>query len=208
MGFDSGILQSPNLPQWELKQEYNPSQRDQTYKQVYPALWQSDSVVWFSQQLTRRLGNKRFEKYVRAFEYGNQDVSGDPGKHDGLTQSWLMSSLTISPKEQIQFLLRFATHKLPVSEAAYDMVRVTIPQYRAAEGWVVHGKSGSGWLRNRNGAIDEARPQGWFVGWAEKDGQHVVFARLEIRDAASEVPGGTKAREDILAELPMLLRKK
>ncbi|WP_373369869.1 penicillin-binding transpeptidase domain-containing protein, partial [Klebsiella aerogenes] len=32
------------------------------------------------------------------FEYGNQDVSGDSGKHNGLTQSWLMSSLTISPK--------------------------------------------------------------------------------------------------------------
>ncbi len=49
MGFDSGILQSPKSPTWELKPEYNPSPRDRTYKQVYPALWQSDSVVWFSQ---------------------------------------------------------------------------------------------------------------------------------------------------------------
>lgn len=45
MGFDSGILQSPKSPTWELKPEYNPSPRDRTYKQVYPALWQSDSVV-------------------------------------------------------------------------------------------------------------------------------------------------------------------
>ncbi len=41
-----------------------------------------------------------------------------------------MSSLTISPKEQIQFLLRFVAHKLPVSEAAYDMAYATIPQYQ------------------------------------------------------------------------------
>ncbi len=79
-----------------------------------------------------------------------------------------MSSLTISPKEQIQFLLRFVAHKLPVSEAAYDMAYATIPQYQAAEGWAVHGKSGSGWLRDNNGKINESRPQGWFVGWAEK----------------------------------------
>ncbi|HBR0074141.1 TPA: hypothetical protein MHZ25_28475, partial [Klebsiella pneumoniae subsp. pneumoniae] len=28
MGFDSGILQSPKSPTWELKPEYNPSPRD------------------------------------------------------------------------------------------------------------------------------------------------------------------------------------
>ncbi len=103
MGFDSGILQSPKSPTWELKPEYNPSPRDRTYKQVYPALWQSDSVVWFSQQLTSRLGVDRFTEYVKKFEYGNQDVSGDSGKHNGLTQSWLMSSLTISPKSKFSF---------------------------------------------------------------------------------------------------------
>ncbi len=46
-----------------------------------------------------------------------------------------------------------------------------MPQSRsteAAEGWAVHGKSGSGWLRDNNGKINESRPQGWFVGWAEK----------------------------------------
>ncbi|EPK9443099.1 OXA-9 family oxacillin-hydrolyzing class D beta-lactamase [Klebsiella pneumoniae] len=205
MGFDSGILQSPKSPTWELKPEYNPSPRDRTYKQVYPALWQSDSVVWFSQQLTSRLGVDRFTEYVKKFEYGNQDVSGDSGKHNGLTQSWLMSSLTISPKEQIQFLLRFVAHKLPVSEAAYDMAYATIPQYQAAEGWAVHGKSGSGWLRDNNGKINESRPQGWFVGWAEKNGRQVVFARLEIGKEKSDIPGGSKAREDILVELPVLM---
>lgn len=208
MGFDSGILQSPTSPTWELKPEYNPSPRDQTYRHVYPALWQSDSVVWFSQQLTTRLGGERFAEYVKKFEYGNQDVSGDSGKQNGLTQSWLMSSLTISPREQIRFLLRFVAQKLPVSEAAYDMVRATIPQYQAAEGWGVHGKSGSGWLRDGHGKIDETRPQGWFVGWAEKGGRHVVFARLEIGNAKSDIPGGIKAREDILAELPVLMGDK
>ena len=205
MGFDSGILQSPSAPTWELKPEYNPSQRDLKFKEVYPALWQRDSVVWFSQQLTTRLGEARFAEYVKKFEYGNQDISGDPGMHNGLTRSWLMSSLAISPEEQVQFLQRFIAHKFPVSERAYYMVRATIPQYQATGGWVVHGKSGSGWLRGSDGKEDESRPQGWFVGWAERDGRQVVFARLEIGNDKSDVSAGTRAREEALSELHMLL---
>ena len=208
MGFDSGVLQSPKSPTWELKPEYNPSPRDQAYKRVYPLLWQSDSVVWFSQQLTTRLGEKKFAEYVKKFEYGNQDISGDAEKNNGLTQSWLMSSLAISPKEQIQFLHQFITHKLPVSEEAYDMAYATLPKYQANDGWVVHGKSGSGWLRSDNGKINENQPQGWFVGWAEKGNRQVIFARLEIQNAKSSMPGGTKAREEVLVELPILMSDK
>ena len=57
---------------------------------------------------------------------------------------------------------------MPVSEEAYDMAYATLPKYQANDGWVVHGKSGSGWLRSDNGKINENQPQGWFVGWAEK----------------------------------------
>ncbi|MBD3703671.1 oxacillinase-carbenicillinase [Klebsiella pneumoniae] len=118
-----------------------------------------------------------------------------------------MSSLTISPKEQIQFLLRFVAHKLPVSEAAYDMA-YAIPQYRGSrEGWAVHGKSGSGWLRDNNGKINESRPQGWFVGWAEKRTAS-CFRPVEIGKEKSDIPGGSKAREDILVELPVLMGNK
>ncbi len=208
MGFDSGILESPKAPVWELKPEYNPSERDRAYPRVYPEMWERDSVVWFSQQLTTRLGEARFSEYVKNFSYGNQDVSGDPGAHNGLTHAWLMSSLTISPSEQIQFLLRFLGRALPVARRAYDLTMATIPQYPAADGWTVHGKSGSGWLRNAEGKVDESRPQGWFVGWAEKDGRRVVFARLEVGAEKSDRAGGQKAREEMLVELSGLVGDK
>lgn len=208
MGFDSGILLSPTAPTWILKPEYHPSPRELAYKEVYPALWERDSVVWFSQQLTTRLGEARFAQYVREFAYGNQDIAGDPDKHDGLTRSWLMSSLAISPEEQVQFLRRFLTHQLPLSAQTYDRVLATIPQYQAAGGWLVHGKSGSGWLRGDDGLEDENRPQGWFVGWADKEGRQIVFARLKIDGVKSDVPGGTRAREWVLGELDGLLAGK
>lgn len=207
MGFDSDILKSPKSPMWDLKPEYNPSSRDQGYKQVTPDLWERESIVWFSQQLTTRLGEKRFSDYVKKFEYGNQDLSGDSGMQNGLTHAWLMSSLAISPNEQIQFLLKFMNRKLPVSERTYTSVRSIIPEYKAFGDWIVFGKSGSGWLRDSDGKINENAPLGWFVGWAEKKDRQVVFVRLEIRNAKSSIAGGPKAREDILNELDSLIRK-
>ena len=201
MGFDSGILESPSAPIWELKPEYKPSQRDRAYPRVDPALWERESVVWFSQQLTTRLGEKRFAEYIKAFDYGNRDLSGDPGQGNGLTRSWLMSSLAVSPDEQIRFLRRLLARTLPVSATAYDMTHAISPQYPAAGGWTVHGKSGSGWLRDGDGKVNESRPLGWFVGWAEKDGRQLVFARLEVGAKQSDVAGGAKAREEILAEI-------
>ncbi len=55
-------------------------------------------------------------------------------------------------------------------------------------------KSGSGWLQDNNGKINESRPQGWFVGWAEKtDGK--LFSPDWNRKGKSDIPGGSKARE-------------
>jgi beta-lactamase class D len=135
MGFDSGILTGPHDPTWELKAEFNASERDQNYKHVDPASWEKDSIVWFSQQLTTKLGKERFAEYVTKFDYGNTDLSGDPGRSNGLTHAWLLSSLRISPDEQIRFLRRFMTGKLPVSARAITLTKATIASYSGSEGW-------------------------------------------------------------------------
>lgn len=58
--------------------------------------------------------------YIRLFEYGNQDVSGDTGMHNGLMNAWLSSSLAISPKEQNHFLNKLVTNTLPISADAIE----------------------------------------------------------------------------------------
>jgi beta-lactamase class D len=35
-----------------------------------------DSVVWYYQELARRVGDEQMQHYVAAVEYGNQDISG------------------------------------------------------------------------------------------------------------------------------------
>jgi hypothetical protein len=59
-----------------------------------PSRWEAVSVVWYSQEITRRFGEAKFKAYIDRFGYGNRDLRGNPGKNDGLTQAWLGSSLT------------------------------------------------------------------------------------------------------------------
>lgn len=203
MGYDSGILADTHSPRWDYKPEFNAIKRDQ--RAVDPTTWLADSVVWYSQELTRKLGAARFGDYVKKFNYGNRDISGNPGKNDGLTQAWLNSSLKISPDEQISFLRGIVGRSLSVSDKAYAMTEAAMPAFEAG-GWQVRGKTGTGWLAAKGGAPNRNRPVGWFVGWAEKDGKRIVFAKLVVNGGKSDKLMGRVVRAAFLEELPGLIK--
>lgn len=196
MGFDSDILKDAHNPVLEYKPEYNGLSFQQ--KTTDPAIWEKDSIVWYSQQLTKKLGTEKFQHYVDQFNYGNRDLSGHPGKNDGLTQAWLFTSLAISPKEETDFIAKMLDRKLGVSPHAYDMTYAIMPEF-AAGPWTVHGKTGSGHIND-----DQKKPQGWFVGWAENGARRIIFAKMILPDQAIEA-AGPKARDLFLEELTGLL---
>lgn len=203
IGYDAGILSDEHTPTWDYKPEFNAVKREQ--KTVDPTIWEKDSILWFSREITRRLGEKNFAGYVSKFDYGNGDISGTPGKNDGLRQSWVNSSLKITPIEQVNFLRRLLDQKLPVSAKAYDMTKAIIPTFKAGD-WTVQGKTGSTRLRNDADKIQDKRSLGWFVGWAQKDGQRIVFARLVVDTKRTDMPKGLKTRAGFLKDLPQLIK--
>lgn len=203
MGFDSGVLVDPHHPRWDYRPEFQTTMETQK-KAADPTIWLADSIVWYSQELTRALGPTRFRDYVARFDYGNEDVSGNPGKDDGLTQSWLMSSLAISPDEQVAFVRRFLGRELGVSGHAYEATTASLARYPAGNGWTLHGKTGSGFLRTAKGAIDRSRPLGWFVGWGEREGRHIAFVRFNLGNQRSETYGGMIARAAMMKDFAAL----
>ena len=203
MGFDAGLLTDVNTPALPFREgdvAWNPAWR----KTVDPESWIRDSVVWYSQRITRALGADRFRAYVTRFGYGNADVSGDTGQADGLTRAWLSSSLAISPLEQVAFLSRLARHDLPVSEVALAMTETLTRIEAPSDGWAIHGKTGTGFPRNPDGSLDEAHGYGWFVGWARRGPQTLAFARLIQDDRREAGSAGIRARVAMIAELPQL----
>ncbi len=174
IGYDAHLLKNDTNPVLPCKPEYD------VFINVCkgphsPKTWMRDSCVWYSQVLTQQLGQEQFTNYMVKFSYGNQDVSGDPGKNNGLTHAWLSSSLAISPAEQIGFLQKMTHNKLPVSNYAYTMTKKIMFIQEMAGGWKLYGKTGLGEQFDRN-KQKTGLHHGWFVGWIEKGNRIITFA--------------------------------
>ena len=115
-----------------------------------------------------------------------------------------MSSLKVSPREQVAFLRRLATRRLPVSAHALDETAKTVEVHAVGDGWQLHGKTGTAYPRKPNGGFDKTRGYGWYVGWAEKSGRTMVFARLDQGEGISAVSPGLSARAAWLQAWPSL----
>lgn len=202
IGYDAGILVDDVTPRWEWHAGLTAPERD--HKPVDPTIWERDSVLWYSREITRLLGADAFGRYVAELDYGNEDVSGTPGEDNGLTHSWLGASLTISPDEQAAFVRRLLHGALPVSADAQAWAASILPDFAAGD-WTVSGKTGSSWVSDAQGRYYRDRPLGWFVGWAERGDSIVVFARLRVDGQRADDNLGPVVREGFLADLPGLL---
>ncbi|WP_296256402.1 MULTISPECIES: class D beta-lactamase [unclassified Pseudomonas] len=204
MGFDSGFLQDKHTPVLEYKAG-EPDWGGANWRQpTDPARWIKYSVVWYSGRITHALGALRVEKYARSFEFGNADLSGDPGKSNGLDRAWISSSLKISPLEQLRFQEKLARGDLPVSAKALAMTSHIFLVDARPEGWEIHGKTGTAFPRNADGVSDEAHGYGWFVGWAKKGDRVLAFVQLEQDDEPHSVAAGVRVRDKFLSEFPQL----
>lgn len=207
MGYDSGILMDADRPAWDFQEGYA-DWMENWKTTVTPRDWLDKSVVWYSQELTKKLGYQKFQAYVDAFDYGNKDLAGDAGKDNGLTHAWLGSSLKITPLEQAQFLDKLINRKLGVSDQAYQFTAEAIQKVTLANGWVVSGKTGTSRRTNADGTSDaDQRQLGWYIGWAEKDARKVIFVHLVVDETRQETFAGPRAKEELLKALPAELDK-
>jgi beta-lactamase class D len=204
MGFDAGFLKNEHDPVLPFKEGY-PAWVEGWKQPTDPQRWLKLSVFWFSQRVTESLGAERFARYAKDFGYGNADVSGDPGKHNGLERSWVASSLRISPREQVEFLRKLLSNRLPVSQHAIEMTRRSMETTELPEGWTVQGKTGAAYPKKADGSLDEAHGYGWYVGWATRGDRTVVFARLTQDDRKQTTPPGVRTRDALLPALPALI---
>jgi beta-lactamase class D len=132
--------------------------RDHTLRSAIAA-----SAVPVYQEIARRIGAERMQKYVDLFEYGNRDIGG------GIDQFWLTGNLRIDPVQQVDFVYRLRRGALPVSKRSQELVRDILPVTKAGDS-VIRAKTGL------LGAELGKPSLGWVVGWAEKGTAQTVFA--------------------------------
>ncbi|MFO0582452.1 MAG: penicillin-binding transpeptidase domain-containing protein [Anaeromyxobacter sp.] len=181
IGLETGVVTGADtLFAWDgAKRPREELNRDHTLASAMRA-----SVVWYFQELARKVGAERMKAAVASIPYGNADTSA------GVDTFWLGSSLLISADEQVAFLDRLRRSDLPFSPRAQQTVREILVQEGVTSG-IYRGKTGS------CDATATAPPTGWWVGWMERGGKATTFAML-IRGQGAR---GTEARR--LAELEL-----
>lgn len=176
ISYETGILTDTVTPKWDYEEKFQsdiPIMLDQWKEAHDPKLWIKNSCVWYSQEITRRLGIEKLKFYIDRFEYGNCDVSGDPGKNNGLVRSWLTSSLQISPLQQIDFVKKILSSSLPISNNTVRLTSELIQDDGDGLDGHVFAKTGSGFVDRERGL-----QKGWYIGWMEQEKQKVIFACL------------------------------
>jgi beta-lactamase class D len=200
MGFESGILKDDNHPIWHSKEPVK-------FLKAYwdgdktPSSWMRYSVVWYSQILTTKLGMKKFQSFVDQFDYGNRDLSGNPGENDGLIRSWISSSLLISPSEQINFIEKLARNQLPASKESQVKTKNLMRLYDesvSSDNWEIYGKTGTD--------IDKKTKEhrAYFVGFAERNGEIISFVS-HLSDPEDKTLYGLNAKLVLVAKMKKIL---
>jgi beta-lactamase class D len=128
------------------------------------------SVVWYYQELARRIGGERMQQALAEARYGNARMEAR------IDTFWLEGDLRTSPVEQAIFMRRLHERDLPFSERACDIVLAIMELDRDGER-TLRGKTG--WVLRVPTAGAHV---GWFVGSVDRPGNLITFASLILAE--------------------------
>jgi beta-lactamase class D len=166
IALETGVVEDPDKDvfKWDgVKRSIEAWNQDHTLRSAIAV-----SAFPVYQEIARRIGQERMQKYVDLFEYGNRNIGG------GIDQFWVSGDLRIDPVQQVDFVDRLRRGVLPISKRSQDLVRDVLPVTKVGDS-VIRAKSGL--TGKDHGSL------GWMVGWAEKGPAQTVFAlNMDVRE--------------------------
>jgi beta-lactamase class D len=186
IALETGVVADPDKDvfKWDgVTRSIEAWNKDHTLRSAIAA-----SAVPVYQEIARRIGPERMQKYVDLLDYGNRDIGG------GIDQFWLTGNMRIDPIQQVDFVDRLRRGVLPVSKRSQELVRDILPVTKVGDA-TIHAKSGL------LGAEVGKASLGWMVGWAEKGNQQTVFAmNMDVRDP-SHIPARMTVTQQCLTDI-------
>lgn len=183
IGLETGVIPDTRFSlRWDgTKRDFEAWNRDHDVRSAM-----RDSVVWFYQEVARRIGLERMREWTARLRYGNARIEGR------VDAFWLDDgSLHITPREQVDFLRRLRAHELTGQRRNADAVVEVLPIDRAHH-FVLRAKTGL--------CTERGRAVGWYVGYAQDGVRTWTFAtRLDApeKDLSRIMP----LRKEITYEL-------
>ncbi len=190
IALEVGAIKDENdIIKWDGQKRWLPVwDKDHNLTEAY-----KNSTVWFYQELARRIGEKNYNKYLKACKYGNHNIGKD------LTTFWLgeSSALQISPKNQLEFLVKLHEEKLPFSKRTFEIVKRVMIREQTAD-YTLRAKTG--WAQAGGKDI------GWFVGYVEKKDNLYFFALRVNKPLEKEMPEFVAKRIEITNKILKQMR--
>jgi beta-lactamase class D/D-alanyl-D-alanine dipeptidase len=159
---DAGaIADETETLKWDgVKRSIDAWNKDHNLRTALPA-----SAVWFYVEVSKRVGQEKMQKYYDAAGYGNRRTDGFGADY------WNNGNLRVTPREQIEFLVKFHRNRLPFSPQVISTVKDIMTEE----------KTDRYTLRAKTGWSDSFTPQvGWWVGYVERADGEVYFYATEI----------------------------
>lgn len=161
IGLWSGVISGEDftLP-WDGVKRWNaPWNRDHALKSAL-----RESVVWFYQEVARRIGSARMQVGLNRLEYGNLDQRG------GIDRFWLDGKIAISPYEQMRFVEKLWAGTLGVSREHQALLKRLLTRYEERGERVWRGKTGT--------ALRMPENIGWLVGGVDAPDGPWIYALM------------------------------
>ncbi len=140
-----------------------------------------NSTVWFYEEVARRIGKKTYRRILKEMKYGNGLITEE------CVNFWLEGEFSISPKEQIEFLIKLYHKSLPFSDSTMNTVK-EIMISKQSDHQIMRDKTG--WTTHNDLEI------GWHVGYLETSDNVYFFATRLTKKEDGETDQFLKSRKE------------
>lgn len=140
------------------------------------------STIWFYVELAKNIKKETYKKYLKIFNWGNLKLN-EKGY-----DFWNYGDFTVTPVNQINFLIQLHNSSLPLSKVNMEYVKSTMVQDKN-ENYILRGKTG--WGIKNNHEI------GWYVGYIETGNNTYFFATRIICSSENLTKNFSKSRKNI-----------
>lgn len=159
IGLETGVIKSDStIFKWDGEEKWSKQwEQDLVLKKAFQF-----SCVPCYQEVARKIGAKRMNEYVEKLAYGDLKIDSL-----NIDMFWLEGASQISQIQQIDFLKRFYSQELPISERTHNVMR-DIMLFKETDQYKLSGKSGL--------SINDKKYNGWYVGYLEVQNNTYLFA--------------------------------
>jgi D-alanyl-D-alanine dipeptidase len=147
------------------------------------------SAVWFYVEVSKRVGKEAMQRYYDTANYGNRNTNGFGEAY------WVKGDLRVTPRQQIEFLVKFYQNRLPFSPQVISIVKDIL----------IEEKTDKYTLRAKTGWSDAYTPQvGWWIGYVERASDIYFFAaEIDIKKD-DDAPKRKEITKTVLRELKII----